>query len=521
MWFVLTLFSAILLLLPVFAESLTATEQRGQQIYLQGLSPSNREITAVLGPERLEVPAAIMPCVNCHGHDGRGRPEGGVTPSDITWAALTKPYGVTHPSGRQHPPYMLRHLKRAITMGRDPAGQALHIAMPRYRMTHQDLADLVAYIVRLGKSLDPGVTETILRIGAILPPSGAFADMRQAIQAVLLAYADLINQKGGIYNRQLELHFVDAPATPTEWESTVRSFIEQAQVFALTSSFIVGAEAEMSTLLKAQRIPLVGAFTLYPQVDFPLNPYVFYVYAGMAAQARALAVFAASQHAASHPPAAVIYPDDPMERGIAESIVTQCQQAGWPTVQSFGIPRGQFNTASWVQRLRQLQTEILFFLGPRAATNAFLREAVKQHWRPKVFIPSILTDRESFQAPESFNGHLFVAFPTLPRDHTPSGLQAYGQLDKMRTLPRTHLSSQLATLASAKLLVEGLKLAGREISREKLVQALEGLYEFRTGLTPAITYSPNRRIGALGAYITTINLKAKRFVPLSEWIELK
>ena len=48
-----------------------------------------------------------------------------------------------------------------------------------------------------------------------------------------------------------------------------------------------------------------------------------------------------------------------------------------------------------------------------------------------------------------------------------------------------------------------------------IVQTREGLYAFRTGLTPAITYSPNRRIGALGAYMTTMNLEARRFVPLS------
>ncbi len=501
MRFLLTLLSGILLLLPARAESLTAQEQRGRQIYLQGASPSNSEITALLGKERLEVPASIMPCVNCHGHDGRGRPEGGVTPSNITWTALTKPYGVTHRSGRQHPPYTMRHLKRAITMG--------------------DLADLVAYITQLGISLDPGLSETAIRIGAILPPAETFAGMRQALQAILLAYADRINQNGGIYNRQLEFHFVDAPAAPAAWESTVRSFVEQTPVFALTSSFVAGAEAQMSALLKAQGVSLVGGFTLYPKVDFPLNPYVFYVYSGMAAQTRALVAFAAGKHAVSNPPAAVVYPDNPMERDIAEAIVSQCQQARWSAVQLFGQPQGQFDAESLVRQLRQRQTEILFFLGPRAATNAFLREAVKQVWHPKVFLPSTIASRESFQAPESFNGHLVVAFPTLPRDHTPRGIQVYRQLEKIRTLPRTHLASQLTTLASVTLLVEGLKLTGREVSREKLVQTLEGLYEFRTGLTPEITYGPNRRIGARGAYMTTIDLEAKRFVPLSGWIDLK
>jgi hypothetical protein len=65
-----------------------------------------------------------------------------------------------------------------------------------------------------------------------------------------------------------------------------------------------------------------------------------------------------------------------------------------------------------------------------------------------------------------------------------------------------------------------LKRAGKDVSREKLIQVLEGLYEFRTGLTPAITYGPNRRIGAMGAYVVTIDLKKQQFVPVGGWINL-
>ena len=54
-----------------------------------------------------------MACANCHGMTGQGKPEGGIDPSNITWEALTKPYGVTHPSGRKHPPYTARALELA------------------------------------------------------------------------------------------------------------------------------------------------------------------------------------------------------------------------------------------------------------------------------------------------------------------------------------------------------------------------------------------------------------------------
>ena len=78
----------------------------------------------------------------------------------------------------------------------------------------------------------------------------------------------------------------------------------------------------------------------------------------------------------------------------------------------------------------------------------------------------------------------------------------------------------MSAYAAAQVLVEGLKRGGRDLSREKLIAALEGLYEFESGVTPALTYNPNRRIGALGAYIVSLDLNKKQFVPVSGWLDV-
>src|SRR5882672_4421627 len=81
----------------VGAQDPSATaERRGKQIYVLGTSPSGKDIFAYLGEGSLEVPGSAMACANCHGLDGQGKPEGGVTPSNLSWEALTKPYGLAH-----------------------------------------------------------------------------------------------------------------------------------------------------------------------------------------------------------------------------------------------------------------------------------------------------------------------------------------------------------------------------------------------------------------------------------------
>ncbi len=121
---------------------LTPQELRGKQIYLQGTSPSGKDVLAYIGDSSLEVPGSTVACANCHALRGQGKPEGGIDPSNITWEALTKPYGVTHSSGRKHPAYTDRGLELAISRGTDPGGNKLLYAMPRYQMSKEDLADL-------------------------------------------------------------------------------------------------------------------------------------------------------------------------------------------------------------------------------------------------------------------------------------------------------------------------------------------------------------------------------------------
>ena len=113
-----------------------------------------------------------------------------------------------------------------------------------------------------------------------------------------------------------------------------------------------------------------------------------------------------------------------------------------------------------------------------------------------------------------------MQLPTSPVDQTAEGIAEFRAFNGKYQLPSDHLAAQVSAFASAKILVEGLKKAGKDLSREKLIQALEGLYEYPTGLTPPVTYGPNRRIGAMGAYIVSIDLEKKQYVPVSGWIKI-
>jgi ABC-type branched-subunit amino acid transport system substrate-binding protein len=138
-----------------------------------------------------------------------------------------------------------------------------------------------------------------------------------------------------------------------------------------------------------------------------------------------------------------------------------------------------------------------------------------------VLAPSAFVGPEIYQAPHQFSGRLFVSFPILPTDQTKEGKMEYLELARASRFSQGNLAERLAALSAAKLLTYGLQKAGRELTREKIIETLEKLDHFNTGQTPPLTFSPNRRVGALGAHVVGIDLEKKELLLPSTWIELE
>ena len=121
-------------------------------------------------------------------------------------------------------------------------------------------------------------------------------------------------------------------------------------------------------------------------------------------------------------------------------------------------------------------------------------------------------------APEAA-GTVFLTVPVPRPDAANLDLGEFHRIRREGRVGDRHMSLQLMAFAGAKLFEEGLKRSGREISRERLVDEIGKLYEFRTGVTPPVTYNENRRAGVQGAAIYRIDNKSGRLVQEAPWRE--
>ena len=152
----------------------------------------------------------LLSCAGCHGKDGRGRSVAGIDPPDITWQNLTKPYALQARIGRSRLPYTEALVLRAVVTGRDSSNQLLGPAMPRFRLTPRDGADLLAYMRELGTTTDPGVTAQGITLGIVLPREG----LHDAVRLALETYSEDVNRAGGVFGRRIAFAFIDSAAAP-------------------------------------------------------------------------------------------------------------------------------------------------------------------------------------------------------------------------------------------------------------------------------------------------------------------
>ncbi|WP_281557556.1 ABC transporter substrate-binding protein [Thalassomonas sp. RHCl1] len=515
-------------------------QRRGQLIYMTGRSPSGQDIQARLNDKAGSLPGSLMPCVNCHQDDGKGTTEGGISPPDIRWSSLTRPYGINRKDGSTSPAYDKRTIKKAISLGLGSGGQVLNPVMPRYQLSHQDMDDLLAFLTDLGNYRVSGIREDSIRIGIILggvslrgkssdrqDTAGQVSPRSQAVKQLLESYFREINLQGGIYQREIETVFIPGPEDFSPQSlAKFRQTLADSQVFAFVASALGGIEKLMADFSLASGIPVIGAFSPRPATDFPLNPNIFYLLSGQTRQLSALQHFTQGPYFKQNPTqvsqqqklkAVVFIEDSPEYIPLKQQFSTQAHHI---------ILRAAPATADKTLKetlttLKQQKYNQVYLLTSSANQQAFIRQANAVNWWPYVMLPGSQFGNALLASPLKFNEKIFIALPNLPFDYKKGGIALFQQLSQKYQLSPDYQNNQLLALAAAILLRQGLMTTGRELTPTKLIANMEGLYQFETSLTRPISYGPNRRLGTSGAYVVSLDLVNKTIIPVSNWLEVE
>ena len=178
-------------------------------------------------------------------------------------------------------------------MGFDAGGNELSSVMPRFQLTMRDAADLIAYLRKLGETVDPGLTASTVRLGVLLPQEQTVKN-KQLVRQAMLHYFASVNGAGGVFGRAIETSFTELPSDTARQSAAILDFLHDQHVFAVLGDF-TGAEPEIAAVMLKTATPAIAAIAPSPQTDSPLNRYVFYLDGGVTEQRNASDLKSADQ----------------------------------------------------------------------------------------------------------------------------------------------------------------------------------------------------------------------------------
>lgn len=357
----------------------------------------------------------------------------------------------------------------------------------------------------LGWSADPGITDTSISIGMSSPfsgPAGAYGqDMRQAITA----YFDQINKSGGINGRKLELEALDDGYESERTLANTKTLINDKQVFALLAYYGSSATTEaMNNVFGPARVPLIGtisgANTLREAINSNPNArYMFNVRASYADETEAIVNQLVSLGLKS---IAVIYQNDGFGKSGLDGVTTALKRHSLTPSAVASVERNSVDVSKAVPAIAKANPQAVIMVTLYKPTAAFVK-AMKKFGQNPMFMTLSPVGTEQLVQELGLDARGIGISQVVPypwNDSVPV-VRDYQRL--LSTKPGNFSYYGMEGYLMARTLTEGLRRAGKDLSREKLVSALESMSNVDLG-GYRINYGANNRQGSRHVELTVI-----------------
>jgi ABC-type branched-subunit amino acid transport system substrate-binding protein len=366
----------------------------------------------------------------------------------------------------------------------------------------------------------PGVTDNEVRVGILLPETGALADAAREVEGLLSGYFAEVNARGGLYNRSLVLVPVRYDASGSESPlAAARKVVDRDDAFCFIANIGLGPEDGTERYMAQGKVPVLVPLLSPPDTGFGTDRYTFHIFSGVSDQAKVMVDFMAERLSQPDKRMGILFAADRHgEAGAAGSREQMRKQGLAPGVELPFAP-GKFSGKDAVDRLQgEGVGAVLYFGGSREAL-AFAREADDRGWWPLFIAPAPLVGESLHAAPPRFLESAFLASPLAAPESPSRKMEEFFRIGKKYGVGERHPTFRFLAYSGAVLLEEGLKRSGRTVTREKFVDSIGNVWQLETGVTPPLTYNPNRRAGAIGAAILRVDPASGRYIPVSRWRE--
>jgi ABC-type branched-subunit amino acid transport system substrate-binding protein len=360
-----------------------------------------------------------------------------------------------------------------------------------------------------------GVTDDKIVIGTWAPLTGPAA-LWGAVARGAEAYFDMVNAEGGIHGRQIEFIVRDDAYQPSRTVAAVREMVERDRVFAMVGGVGTATGRAVMDYLAAKEVVWVSPASGATHWAYPPKKYLFAQYTPYFDEAAVLVDHAVQEMGKKR--IAVIYQNDDFGGSGLIGARLALAKHGLEIVEAVSVEVPDTDLNSHAVRLRESRADaVLMWLTPRHASiivGAIRRLGYDTQW----LASSVLADAELLDelTEGAWEGVIYTAIGVLPNSGHPL-LEKYREA-AARVAPGERVSEFfLGGFRYAEPLGEALQRAGRDLTTESLIEALESMDGWQ-GTGPPITYGPDHRQGTRSMFLARA-VAGGDAEPLTDWIE--
>lgn len=356
---------------------------------------------------------------------------------------------------------------------------------------------------------ESGVSADTILLGQSAALTGPTAMLGKQLNSGARLYFDFVNQHGGIYGRKIELKVLDDFNEPEAAAKNTRTLIDDDRVFALFG--YVGTETgEASLPLATQaRVPFFAPFSGAQSLREPLNRYAFHVRAGFNEEAAAIL---RQIRVTGLKRVAVVYNEDAYGKAGLEALDRALKAApgsGVEIVAREGVVRNTVEIGDAMQGSMKSNPDAVVMINAYRTAGAFVREALRRGFNGQFYNVSFVgTQALAREVGPKGSGVIISQVMPHPGNATLPVVREYLRLLQAVGKPNEFDYAGIEGFIAAKAFTEGLRRAGKDLTREKLITALEGMRNLDLG-GYIVNFSPESHIGSKFVEMTIINSKGQ------------
>ncbi len=349
------------------------------------------------------------------------------------------------------------------------------------------------------RAQNAGVADDRIVLGQSAPFSGPSAQLGLQFHLGAQLHFEAVNAKGGVNGRRIELQRLDDGYEPERCAANTRQFIGQ-NVFALFG--YVGTATSLAALPLATeaKVPFFAPFTGAQALREPFNRYAIHVRASYFDETAAIV---RQVTAVGIRKLAVFHQNDAYGKTGLEGVQRALQAQNLTPVAVGTVERNSTEVAAALKDILAARPEAIVQIGAYKACATFIRLARQQGYVGNFYNVSFVgTQALSDELGAMAKG--VVVSQVMPFPYAPvmplSGDYLTALKDQRGVSPNY---SGMEGFVAARVFTEALARAGRGLTRETFLNAVEGLQNLNLGGFP-VDFGPRKHAGSRFVVLTLL-----------------